>query len=61
MDSLEDTLKKEFKMMISSAQIHIQLFKYKRKHKKQYVYAMMEMASESSVEESALIEYIDGI
>lgn len=58
---LRKRLKKEFKTVVNSAQIHEQLSKRQRKPKetgRQYVYAMMEIASEGNVEEKALMEHI---
>ncbi|XP_076660118.1 uncharacterized protein LOC143363405 [Halictus rubicundus] len=62
---LKERLQKEFKTVVNSAQVHAQLSRRKRKpHEtgRQYIYAMMEIASDSNIEDNALIEHIvDGI
>lgn len=64
-DVLKRRLKREFKTKINSASIHAQLARRKRRNdesSRQYVHAMLEIASQDIVEEDALIQYVvDGI
>lgn len=58
---LKRRLGREFKSQISSAMIHSQLYKRKRQPNetgRQYVYAMLEIASAGKIADEAIVEYV---